>query len=118
MRLTFLFCFVFWASFVSADELLLPNTMTTHTEENAESINTQHNALINLDHKKTEPKKTASIMSAAKIAKIIEKQFSGKIVSVTLQEDSPVYAVKLLDNGHMKTIYLDANNGAITPFSD
>jgi uncharacterized membrane protein YkoI len=116
MRFIFLCCFWFLASFASADELLLPDNITAETQDNS----SQTNEFINPRHQfdNTEDKKILPKLSAAEAADIIDKNFSGQIVSVNLQEDGLIYAIKVLNNGHMKTLYVDANNGRISKLSD
>lgn len=109
MRFIFLCCFWFLASFASADELLLPDNIATETQDNS----SQTNELINTEHQFAPPK-----LSAAAAAEIIDKKFPGQIVSVNLQENGLIYAIKVLNNGHMKTLYVDANNGRISKLSD
>jgi uncharacterized membrane protein YkoI len=116
MRFIFLCCFWFFASFASADELLLPDNIAAETQDNS----SQTNELINPDHQfaNTENKKATPKLSAVAAAEIIEKKFPGQIVSVNLQDDGLIYAIKVLNNGHMKTLYVDANNGRISKLSD
>lgn len=116
MRFIFLCCFCFIVSFASADELLLPDNIVAETQDNSN----QANELINPEHQliNSEDKKAAPRLSAAAAAELIEKKFPGQIVSVNLQDDGLIYAIKVLNNGHMKTLYVDANNGRISKLSD
>jgi len=115
MRFIFLYCFWCLASIASADELLLPDNIAPETQDNS----SQANEMINPDHSfNSSENKIAPKLSAAAAAELIEKKFPGQIVSVNLQENGLIYAIKVLNNGHMKTLYVDANNGRISKLSD
>ncbi len=65
-----------------------------------------------------EDQKPTITVSAAAAATLIESRFPGQIISVNLQEDGLTYAIKVLNNGHMKTLYVDATNGSVSKLSD
>lgn len=110
MRYSFLFLIFFIATRALADELLLPDNITPEKEETSQ-VETFINAQEN---RKDDPPK----LSATEVAKLVEMRYSGKIFSVTLLEDKPTYVIKMLNNGHMKVLYVDANDGYFTELSD
>lgn len=57
-------------------------------------------------------------LSAAEAAAMVKKKFPGQVMNVTLQLDTALYNVKILSDGHMKTIYVDAFNGNASIFLD
>lgn len=116
MRFIFLCCFFFFSCMTKADELILPDNFAAKTQ----STSNQTNEMINTEHQalSTDDKKTPPELSAAEAAELIGKKFPGQIVSVNLQEDGLAYAVKVLNNGHMKTHYVDAYSGKISKLSD
>lgn len=110
MRYSFLFLIFLIATYTSADELLLPDNITPEKEETSQVetfISTEKTSRV-------DPPK----LSASEVAKLVEMRYSGKIFSVTLLEDKPTYVIKMLNNGHMKVLYVDANHGYFTELSD
>ncbi len=110
MRILTLF-FVFIISLAAqADELLLPDQITGEAPAETNTYISSQAA-----------KSTAPKLTAADAAELVEKKFAGQVMSVTLLEsnaENPVYGVKMLKNGHMKTIYVDANTGLLSKLSE
>jgi len=101
------FCiFIGFSYFGQADELLLPDNIKSDTQDTTNQ------------YVSSAPTKTAPRLSAAAAAELVEKKYSGQIMSVTLQENNAKYRVKILKTGHMKTIYVNANTGQLSKLSD
>lgn len=89
---------------VAADPIL-PDQISP--EYNAQ----QDDSFFSHPQKLTEP-----LLSAAEVANLVETLYPGQVINVSLQTGSILYGVKILNNGHMKIIYVDANNGKISSF--
>jgi uncharacterized membrane protein YkoI len=110
MRILILFFVFLISSTLQADELLLPDQIVDNPPANTNGYLSSESA-----------KSIATKITPADAADLVEKKFSGQVMSVTLLEnnaENPVYGVKILKNGHMKTIYVDANTGLLSKLSD
>lgn len=111
MRILILFFILIISIATQADELLLPDQITGDAPAETNSyISSQATTST-----------AAPKLTAADAADLVEKKFAGQVMSVTLLEanaENPVYGVKMLKNGHMKTIYVDANTGLLSKLSE
>lgn len=109
MRILILFFVFLTSSTLQADELLLPDQIVDNPPADTNGYLSSESA-----------KSIATKITAADAADLVEKKFAGQVMSVTLVENAekPVYGVKILKNGHMKTIYVDANTGLLSKLSD
>jgi uncharacterized membrane protein YkoI len=53
-------------------------------------------------------------LSAAQAAAVAGQYHPGQVMNVTLDTGTTHYGVKILNNGHMKIVYVDAVNGTIS----
>jgi uncharacterized membrane protein YkoI len=110
MRILILFFVLIISKVVPADELLLPDQIVDTPSSDTNSFISSESA-----------KSIAPVITAADAAALVEKKFSGQVMSVTLLDtdaEHPVYGVKMLKNGHMKTIYVDATTGLLSKLSE
>jgi uncharacterized membrane protein YkoI len=110
MRILLLFFVLIISRVVQADELLLPDQIVdTPASDTNSYISSESTQSI------------APAITAADAAELVEKEFSGQVMSVTLLDndaENPIYGVKILKNGHMKTIYVDATTGLLSKLSE
>jgi uncharacterized membrane protein YkoI len=110
MRILILFFVLVISKVVQADELLLPDQIVDTPSSDTNSFISSESA-----------ESIAPVITAADAAALVEKNFSGQVMSVTLLDsdvEHPVYGVKMLKNGHMKTIYVDATTGLLSKLSE
>jgi uncharacterized membrane protein YkoI len=110
MRILLLFFVLIISRVVQADELLLPDQIVDTPASDTTNSYISSEATTSV----------APTITAADAAALVEKKFSGQVMSVTLLDNAehPVYGVKILKNGHMKTIYVDATTGLLSKLSE
>ena len=111
MRILLLFFVLIISRVVPADELLLPDQIVDTPASDTTNSYISSEATTSV----------APTITAADAAALVEKKFSGQVMSVTLLDndaENPVYGVKILKNGHMKTIYVDATTGLLSKLSE